>query len=162
MREELETRLYNDFSEFFRNANNPRVSLMCFGFMCGDGWFDLIYELCKEIKEYYGVVPETFSVVEVKEKFGALRFYITYAPRVVHDMIDRAEKRSYRVCEECGKVNDYKKGDVPYRSFYRDKLPWIQTLCDDCLVKQCQKMRVPYSSFISEWQLKNKAPFREV
>jgi len=127
---------------------------MGFGFECSDGWYKLINNLCKNIYDYFkGNIPEHFYVIQVKEKFGALRFYITSAPAEIHDMIHETEKESYFICERCGKHG---------KEFYRDMLPWIQTLCDDCLRKHLDKMGLPFESFISDWQKKNKAPFKEM
>jgi len=137
MNEKNTKKLLNDFPEFFKNRDNIRASLMGFGFDCSDGWFNLIYNLCKDIKEYYennesnildedwnviGTkkgVPEYFYVTQVKEKFGGLRFYITAAPKEVHDMINKAEDESYKICEICGKP-----GEAGWH------LPWYLTLCD--------------------------------
>jgi len=85
-------KLIKDFPGFFDEMILPE-------FECGDGWFDLIYGLCSKIKEIYPGV----KVVQVKEKFGGLRFYIEKAPAVIYDFIDDAEKESEGICEICGK-----------------------------------------------------------
>ena len=149
-------KLLEDFPEMFKHREDLQASLMAFGFECGDGWFDLVYELCKQIKDCYkGVIPEEFYVTQVKEKFGGLRFYISGAPMAVHDMIDQAEKKSFAICEHCGQPGKY-----------RDDLPWILTLCDSCLDKHVLKSlgreRKPAEDFISDWQKKQRAPFVEV
>jgi RNA polymerase-binding transcription factor DksA len=64
-------------------------------------------------------IPEHFYVVQAKEKFGGLRFYITSAPQEVHDLIHKAEEESYHICEECGK-----KGTL------RKDLGWWLVLCE--------------------------------
>ena len=172
MNDEHTKKLLNDFPEFFKHRNNPQESLMIFGFECRDGWFDLIYNLCKDIKEYYlteynngdefyHCIPDDFYVVQVKEKFGGLRYYITAAPEYVHNLIHDAENKSFYVCEHCGKENpEYKKGDKRYKGFYRDKLPWILTLCDDCLRVHLEKKGLPFKDYVSPWQKENKAPFK--
>jgi len=174
MRKELEDKLFNDFPDLFKHRNDPNVSLMFFGFECGNGWFDLIYQLCSDIMEYflteydnndmyYHDVPAYFSVVQVKEKFGSLRFYITSAPEYIHDLIYEAELKSYSICEHCGK--EHKQTGKTYTSYYRDKLPWILTLCDDCLdkhiIEKLGRPRRKNETFISDWQRKHKAPFIE-
>ena len=169
-------KLFNDFPEFFKHKDNLRASLMAFGFECGNGWFDLIYNLCIDIKKYflneyegigynnekyYHEIPEHFNVLQVKEKFGGLRFYISSAPQYVHDIIREAELKSFHICEECGKENpEYKKGDKKYKSFHRDRLPWVLTLCDDCLKKHCKERNIPFKQYVSPWQKKNKSPYK--
>jgi len=165
MHKELDEKIFNDFPELFKNVDNLKVSLMAFGFECADGWFDLIYNLCKNIKAYYkGNIPERFSVVQVKEKFGGLRFYITSAPMEVHNMIAKAELESYRICEHCGKKHAVVKGK--YTSFYRDDLDWVLTLCDNCLdkhiLKKYHRKRKPGEDFISGWQKENGSPYKIV
>jgi len=95
----------------FREA--IQTSVMPFGFECGDGWFRLIWELCEAIEPR---VDDDFEVVQVKEKFGGLRFYCGPASKEVYDLISVAEEKSYSVCEECGRKAKQRGG-------------WISTLC---------------------------------
>lgn len=51
MREELEKKLYNEFPLLYGGRNKPLTeSLMGFGCECGDGWYDLLYELSSELE----------------------------------------------------------------------------------------------------------------
>jgi hypothetical protein len=64
---------------------------------------------------------ETLKVpvaVQVKEKYGGLRFYVQAATDKHHQYINFAESMSYRTCEECG---------APGKT-YTDG--WHMTLCD--------------------------------
>ena len=63
--------------------------------------------------------------VQVKEKFGALRFYVKGGTEEHRIIIQFAEALSTRICEECGTMNTAKT--------YRDG--WHRTLCDPCAVK---------------------------
>ena len=56
--------------------------------------------------------------VQVKEKFGGLRFYVQAATDKHYNFISFAESMSYRTCEECG---------APGKR-YTDG--WHRTLCD--------------------------------
>ena len=56
--------------------------------------------------------------VQVKEKFGGLRFYVNRATDKHWNFISFAESMSYRTCEECGAVG----------KTYTDG--WHKTLCD--------------------------------
>ncbi len=181
MNKENTEKIFNDFPEFFDNRKKGlMLSLMGFGFGCSDGWYDLIYNLCKDIKTWFinnesnhltgeddegkyilerkkGIQPQ-FQVQQVKEKFGGLRFYIGSAPQAVHDMIHKAEAESYYICERCGlDVRDY--DDKEYHSYYRDKLGWVRTLCDDCLKKEIARLGLKDGDYISDWQKEHEAPF---
>ena len=120
MNEQNTAKLFNDFS-FFHPEKGPQETLMCFGFEVGDGWFDLIYKLCEDIKALNP--PEDFEVIQVKEKFGGLRFYCNSATKEIHDRINIAEEKSYHICEGCGV--DVPEGPVRDRG-------WIVTLCTAC------------------------------
>ena len=63
---------------FRKNDGELRTSGEAFGFECGSGWFDLINQLCHEISEILQSSEKQIwpVVVQVKEKFGGLRFYI--------------------------------------------------------------------------------------
>ena len=117
MNEENTKKLYTDFPNLYRGRSKSlKESLMPFGFMCGDGWFKLVYKLSKDITK---LDPEgKVEAVEVKEKFAGLRFYIGPAIPKIHKLIQKAEDESYHICEDCGK-----KGKM------RDDLGWYRTLC---------------------------------
>ncbi len=115
--------LFKEFPELFRNRDNLQESLMAFGFMCGDSWFNLVHKLCQDIqreldKDLDPSLKEDVYVLEVKEKFGGLRFYITCGNDAIFDLIDKAEEESYKICEICGApgANSVAGG-------------WYQTLC---------------------------------
>ncbi len=77
----------------------------------GGGWHKLIDKL-------YDRLPKNVEVLQVKEKFGGLRFYIGAATEDIHNFIAEVERESYTICEVCGEPGKP-----------RD-LPWILTLCD--------------------------------
>lgn len=78
----------------------------------GPGWGKLIDRILDVL------TPDTL-IMQVKEKFGGLRFYIGGATNEIFDVIDQAEEDSYTTCEECGKPGKL-----------REELSWILTLCD--------------------------------
>ena len=80
--------------------------------MVGKGWSKLIDQL-------YDAKPRSVYVMQVKEKYGSLHFYIGGAPIEYHEIIDTIEDESMTICEECGE-----KGKL------RGDLGWILTLCD--------------------------------
>lgn len=120
MKDELENKFKERWPTWFAGLRgSPMETCLAFGFECGDGWYDLLWRLCEDIER---IGPgEDFRVLQVKEKFGGLRFYIGAAPREVHDRIDLAEQESYDTCEICGtKENVTSEG------------AWISTLCGNC------------------------------
>jgi hypothetical protein len=73
---------------------------------CGDGWHDLLERACKRIEAALGE-GETFSVREICQRRGTLRFYWSGKLRassraVIVDAVSRAEARSQCTCEKCG------------------------------------------------------------
>lgn len=78
MSPELDTLLCKRYPALFAQRHLPMaVTAMCWGFSCGDGWFALIDQLCTNLQECVdaGTIPQPVAV-QVKEKFGELRFYL--------------------------------------------------------------------------------------
>jgi hypothetical protein len=101
---------------------------MCWGFECGDGWYNLLDELCGTIQTYIDHTKgvEQVVAVQVKEKFGDLRFYYRGGDEYVRDIAEFAENMSSRICEECGSPGKlYTKG-------------WYKVRCDTCYEKEKQ------------------------
>ena len=122
-------KLYKRFS-FFRPELPITESLMAFGFEHGDGWFDIIWRLCEDIEilmkeEGYNELEE-FNVVQVKEKFGTLRFYTDGGTDSIYKRISKAEGESSATCESCGKQ--------PAKA--SSEKHWIRTLCEECEAKR--------------------------
>ncbi|MGN0494768.1 MAG: hypothetical protein ACI4GW_00935 [Lachnospiraceae bacterium] len=81
MRKELELKLQDDFLFMKQNNDSEENTLYGrWGCECSSGWYDILYDCCTEImKKYeeYGVEID-FVPVQIKEKFGTLRFYYGY------------------------------------------------------------------------------------
>ena len=158
MRKQLDEALCAKYPLIFKDRNaDMRTTAMCWGFECGDGWYNIIDVLCdlltsdyrqaksryESIKDLVGkprwegsdnivtqekideakvkLDEETLKVpvaVQVKEKFGGLRFYVQAATDKHHQYITFAESMSYRICELCGAEG----------KTYTDG--WHTTLCD--------------------------------
>lgn len=107
-------------------------------FQCGDGWFDLIYKGSVKIESLIqsNNTPEQIQqaltsdrdkdefdvpyVVQVKEKFGTLRFYCwCFQSHAIDAVISRMEEDSESICEDCGKPGEL-----------RMDIGWYSTLCD--------------------------------
>lgn len=124
MNKENTYRLFADFPVLYQQHKlDKSKTAMCYGFECGDGWFDLLYKLSQNLEQF----PEV-QVNQVKEKFGSLRFYVQYDlydeasnSMVIEEMISEAEGESMRTCDTCGKpaVSSSRGG-------------WIRTVCEEC------------------------------
>lgn len=105
---------------------------------CGDGWYNLIDTLSGKLElmiraddwDFACGLPRTKIlpyVVQIKEKFGQLRFYLNEYPDDVYwDVVSNAEHDSLRICEECGDTDGQKTST---------QTGWIKTLCGTCNLK---------------------------
>jgi len=107
-------------------------------FECDDGWLSLIDSMCQEIQEVIEKSCQEFKNLEypfefsqIKEKYGTLRAYPSFANKEIFDIIDKYEKESCSVCEICRA-----KGEM------RDMNGWYQTLCDKCHSKRLKELRI--------------------
>jgi len=135
MTEERDKALCAKYPKIFRNRRgDPRQTLMCFGFEHDDGWYDIIDTLCNTIQHHLdwkrgsdrfkGMPDEEWDeghqtvAVQVKEKWGGLRFYVNSSDDYIDGAIALAESLSLRTCEQCGAPGKPRGGG------------WVRTLCD--------------------------------
>ena len=134
MKQELDKLLCEKYPKMMVNRNLPMTeTCMCWGFDCGDGWFNILDQLMSNIqhhidwnnqnfdkgyKQYKQVAQVTLD--QVKEKFGTLRFYYTGGDDIIDGMVRMAESMSGCTCEECGNIGKSRGGG------------WIHTYCDPC------------------------------
>jgi hypothetical protein len=260
MRKDLDQKLVNEFPLLYSDRRgDKRRTLMCWGFSCGGGWYELIYELSEKLEslirewvdkhpegdcgcgcpklahpsdgkcitvhhvpfklvKYYGyTVPELWKdltvryptnkkfaiknwwrnfrrmwwhrfaskidkyillplfnlgwaikkvpcgceqyvlnhprAMQVKEKFGTLRFYMTHYPKGEAEewfaAIREAEEKSGKTCEICGKP-----GELGNRSSY-----WISTECQECReTNAAEKIRqAEHEAWVAEQRAKKEA-----
>lgn len=122
MKQELSSRFYERWPKWF-NRETPPVRGGFWGLECGDGWFDLLWELCEKLEPI--VQDLDFQVQQVKEKFSGLRFYCTHSGlSEIEQLIAEAEDKSYKTCENCGKEGKPQRGG------------WIKVLCEECVAKR--------------------------
>lgn len=103
---------------------------------CEDGWIPHINKitdrLVKDITEYNSKKEKNISFVinQIKEKFGGLRYYVTFTNTDVsdndftaglHKYIWDMEHVSVYICEKCGMYAET-----------RNTHGWYKTLCDKC------------------------------
>jgi len=131
MKQEYDTYLCTTFPKMFVNRYKPMTeTTMCWGFDCGDGWYNIIRVLCSNIQHHIDwrnrkneldpnqpIVPQV-TVDQVKEKFGTLRFYYTGGDDYIDGLVSMAESMSGVTCEECGN---------PGSTLGRG---WLTTLCE--------------------------------
>lgn len=108
----------------YRNLRDQR-------FECGDGWFDLVWQVSADIEaaaQLEGIlkISEAWpSVGILKQKFGTLR--VQFHGRVsdaTEAVATKAYEQSIVTCELCG---------APAQCDSERKLArWIETLCDKC------------------------------
>ena len=138
MRLELDKLLCEKYPKMMVNRNkNMQETCMCWGFECGDGWFNILDQLMSNIqhhidwnnqnfdkgyKQYKQVAQVTLD--QVKEKFGTLRFYYSGGDDIIDGMVRMAESMSGCTCEECGNIGKSRGGG------------WIHTYCESCETKR--------------------------
>jgi len=116
---------------------------MCWGFQCGDGWFELLHALSDAITTLAVRYGLDITVSTVKEKYGTLSFYYVSQPLDFHSELIRIDKKTqergynligtlvrhaelatYHVCEVCGNWAEIRgKG-------------WMTVRCDSCYKKE--------------------------
>lgn len=96
---------------------------------CDVGWHLLLETLFLTIEaeiDHIGStnpeLAEQLYAVQIKQKFGQLRHYMSYSHPVIDGVIRMAENMSLRTCEVCGGVA------LGTRSINR----WIVVQCDKC------------------------------
>jgi len=129
MREDLDKKLCKEFPNLYGDRNTSMTdTCMCWGFQCGDGWFQLIYDLSVKLEALILDCPEEereqYRAAQVKEKWGTLSFYMTSGTGEMWKVIEEAEKNSQFVCELCGEPGELRGGS------------WILCLCDKCQAKR--------------------------
>ena len=126
MRKELDEELCRKYPQIFCNRHAPMTqTAMCWGFDCGDGWYNIIDAVCAMIQNHErtnklnNVVMPPVIATQVKEKYGTLRFYYTGGDDYINGVVAMAEYMSRVTCETCGAPGEIREDG------------WIRTLCDE-------------------------------
>ena len=81
----------------------PAIFSENFCFECDDGWYDILYNLCRDIQnEVNNSGCPQVEARQIKEKFASLRFYYHGGNEVVDAIVNKYEKMSHNVCEISG------------------------------------------------------------
>ena len=115
MRDELDALLCEKYPKMMVNRDKSMIgTCMCWGFECGDGWFNIIDQLMHNIQGHIDWKNRDFEIVpqvtldQVKEKFGALRFYYSGGDDIIAGMVRLAESMSVVTCEVCGSPGKFR------------------------------------------------------
>jgi hypothetical protein len=100
----------------------------------GPGWADILDQLDAEL---YALNPD-YKTVQVKEKFGLLRVYLSDTTEAEQQILYKYEEMSSKICEKCGQPGKARQGG------------WLRTLCGPCELKYKARKRaglLPYMEF---------------
>ena len=165
---ELESTLGEDFAFMKRKPGDRSSCYQRYGCGCGDGWYQLIHDLCVEIAAAYsraGREPDII-VEQIKEKFAKLRFYYRFEGASMKLVIDflgsgtlrfdptdesisedvkalRAEIKSIvrRYEEKSGTVCEYCSGEGSLRKLPLNNYTYFKTLCGECFSNALEKRK---------------------
>jgi len=123
MKKELEQKLVERYPTLFKEyGGDMRRTYMAWGCECGDGWFDILDEMCEKLSD--PKFRDSVVLAQVKEKFGTLRVYTEVVPEEIFDEVyeitDKAKIKSESTCEVCGKPGILRGQG------------WLRTLCGEC------------------------------
>lgn len=151
MRQELDELLCKKYPKIFKNRNaDMKDTAMCWGFEISDGWFHIIDKACGDIQSHINserkqrasalrakrsgkeISPWSLKylenspcsqvvAVQVKEKFGTLRFYVNGGDEFTSGVIAMAESMTEITCETCGSPEGKLIGGG-----------WLHTQCESC------------------------------
>lgn len=100
----------------------PRLFRNGVNFECGIGWSEIIRDLSTKVEDILNESPDSEEIfaVQVKEKYGTLRFYMSQEIGEISNLIEEAEALSSQTCENCGRP-----------AKMRGKR-WLEVKCDEC------------------------------
>jgi hypothetical protein len=134
MSPEKEKALQDKCPKIFGAKDDQTEPYGLYGVECGDGWYDLLDVLCRNIQGHLDFKTKDLKTDEEKEalqliatqiksKFGTLRFYYSGGDEYTAGLIHMAEAMSGKICEQCGDKATYQtKG-------------WITNICNACHIK---------------------------
>ncbi len=125
MNKENTEKLYSAFPQLYSGLyeDESYENFMSRGFECGDGWFDIIYELSSMLHQRFS--NQGIKTILVKQKWGSLIYRINLHNEEIENMISEAMERAKSTCEYCGKDNAELYVCVR----------WRVVLCKDCAMK---------------------------
>jgi hypothetical protein len=161
MSPELEHKLIEKYPKLFRDVNkSPKESLMCFGCEHGDGWYDIIDNLCgyitylqKSVSYYLGLKEnikdnddKSFDgqfhcpdvvFMKIKEKYGTLRVYWNFRELENYEEIKTKLKNPDELDE--------------YINRYYNKIESVVDFCEYLSSKTCEVTGRPGKLYSKGW-----------
>lgn len=108
------------------NRNKSMMeTTMCWGFECGDGWYNILNQLMSQIQHHIDwknrdtEVVQQVTLDQVKEKFGTLRVYYSGGDDYIRGVVSMAQAMSGSTCEVCGNAGKFRGKS------------WFYTACDE-------------------------------
>ena len=112
--------------------DHPRIFSHLQEISCSNGWYNLLYSLCNTIEFHLKDLPEEernqMYAVQIKSKFGGLRFYCNKTTPFMDGAITVAEELTNHVCEICGSFGGHKNVNG-----------WYATLCDTHFLQELNR-----------------------
>lgn len=114
-------------------AECPRLFKHGIAFECASGWYKILRDVSNKIERILEKDAETYQItegeenqycemyaVQIKEKYGTLRFYMSCETDEISELIRDAEALSSQTCEACG-ASGKMRGKT-----------WYEVKCDGC------------------------------
>lgn len=123
MSPEKDKALCDAYPLLYADRNKPYTeTCMCWGFACGDGWYEIINGMSAQLEALIVSDPECgVRASQVKEKFGFLRVYLRgQVTEEMREIVLAASSRSSTTCESCGAPGTLRADG------------WRSVACDDC------------------------------
>lgn len=145
MKRDLDDQLCRKYPSLYRDRHgDPKSTAMCWGFDCGNGWFQVIDVLSELLSKHSADV----YAGQVKEKFGSLHFYYSGGNKYTDGLVSSAQSLSSMLCEICGS-----------QALIKTKFTgWFTTRCKEHTKDYCDKeyveldfSRVAYLGFGKAW-----------
>lgn len=104
---------------------------------CGQGWKGIIKDTDAKLK----FVDPNYKIVQIKEKFGGLRYYYDQSveydsvpSRIMEDIVRSAEHYASRTCERCGTSKPSAKVEVRLHKYWY--FGYCQACADSCIAER--------------------------
>jgi hypothetical protein len=164
MSPELEHKLIKKYPKLFRDVTkSPKETLMCFGCEHGDGWFDILDNLCgfienlQKTRSYFLTTKDEKYIdfhcpdvvfTQIKEKYGTLRVYWHFKYTNYDKIISRL-KNEKDLDEHISRYSDTIDSAIDFSEYLSSKTceitgkpgklysdGWCITLCKEEAIKR--------------------------